>query len=106
MISFANSLEPGQAQHNAGPDLDSDWHSGGIPEKIFWKGWFQKKISRRQKKHENFSSGKELKNKLQVPMVESSSSACTQYIAKDSQIFHAYKAFSDWADAQADMGLH
>ena len=36
VICFANSLNPDQAQHFVGPDLDPNcFHSDGIPERFF-----------------------------------------------------------------------
>ena len=36
LITFANSLDPDQAQQNVGPDLDPNClRSDGIPERVF-----------------------------------------------------------------------
>ena len=57
LITFANSLNPDQAQQNVGPDLDQNC--------LFLKQFFFKKLIfkniRRQKSMKNFPVGKELK---------------------------------------------
>ena len=47
--TFANSLDPDQAQPNVGPDLYPKYLTHGIPEISFEKVDFENKISRRQK---------------------------------------------------------
>ena len=37
LITFANSLDSDQVRQNIGPDLYSNWHSEGIPERYFEK---------------------------------------------------------------------
>ena len=49
--NFANSLDPEQARQNVGPDLfQAVKHSDGIPERIFWKRWFEKHQQATKKK--------------------------------------------------------
>ena len=41
-FAFVNSLDPDQARHNVGPNLNPTvWHSDSIPERLFRrKTWF------------------------------------------------------------------
>ena len=51
LITFANSLDPDQAQQNVGPDLDPDYLTlDVIPKRFFWKVNFQKKKKKKKSK--------------------------------------------------------
>ena len=62
LITFANSLDPDQAQQNAWPDMDPNCLTLMVFLKIFQKCWFWKKISRLQKKkHAKIPSSQRVK---------------------------------------------
>ena len=48
LITFANSLDPDQAQQNVGPDLDQNF---SVPDRIFFEKNCFGKISAMTKKH-------------------------------------------------------
>ena len=63
---FADSLDPNQAQQNAGPDLDPNFrHSDSVPERIFEKVNFENylimKITQHAKSHSSPDSTVEIK---------------------------------------------
>ena len=59
-MTFAKSLQPDQAQHNVGPDLDPNCLTLTIYLKeVFKEADFEKKNSRRLKSRKNYTGGKE-----------------------------------------------
>ena len=51
LITFTNSLNPDQDRQNVGPDLDPNC----LTLILFLKETFERKVSRRQQKHAQFS---------------------------------------------------
>ena len=60
LITFANSLNPGQAQQKSGLIwIQTVWHSDGIPERLFLQKLILK-IHKQQKSMQNYPACKEL----------------------------------------------
>ena len=69
LVTFANSLEPDQAQHFVGPNLDPNCltlYSDGILEEIFQKKLIWKKNQQTTIKHAKFRNCQRVKENVKI----------------------------------------